>query len=383
MAQGYRFDTYDEVYRPAPDADGKRRLDGPAIYAAEHSDTAFLTNRFLQQIPAYAGRGWFAHLTYIRPHPPLVAPEPYNRMYDPTKLPPPARLGTPDHEAALHPFFGPALEATKAADFVEGFAYLVADDQTVGTLRAVYLGLATEVDHHIGRVVKFLHNSGQHDNTLLVLTADHGEMLGDRHAWGKHTVYDAAFRVPLVVRVPGNVEQAGRVIREPTESVDIMPTILEWIGQEIPNSVDGRSLLPMLHGATPLDWRQFSYSELDFADPLKPTAWQRTLGTGPSDSNLAILRDDRFTLVEFAADLPPLLFDREGQGEFADVAGDANHAADLARLCRAMLRHRTHAECRPYPVPGQDHAGRPPPCAPSLNRSISTARRGPTRCRTH
>jgi len=339
-AQGYAFDRYEDVYVPVSPTGATPRIDDPALYRAEDSDTAFLTDRFLATMPGYDDQSWFAHLTYIRPHPPLVAPAPYNRMYDPATLPLPARLADRDAEAAVHPFCAPAMENASAASFVVGFPDLEATDETIQSLRALYLGLATEVDAHIGRVISFLKDSGQYDDTLLIVTADHGEMLGDRHCWGKSTFYRAAYHVPLIIRQPGNGGQAGAKVTAITESVDIAPTVLDWVGQERPNAMDGKSLLPLLAGEVPQDWRTYSYSELDVADPIAPTHWETALGTGPSDSGLAILRDARFTLVEFAADLPPVLFDHQGQGEFANVADHPEYQADLARLTRTLLRHR-------------------------------------------
>lgn len=90
----------------------------------------------------------------------------------------------------------------------------------------------------------------------------------------------------------------------------------------------------------PQDWRRYTFSELDFSDPLAPTPWQQALGTGSSDSSLGILRDERFTLVEFAADLPPILFDHHARGEMENVADKREHRDDLSRLTREMLRHR-------------------------------------------
>lgn len=339
-SRGYRFDDYFDVFKPVAPDGGTPALNDPALYRAEDSDTAFLTDRFLATMPAYAdeGDGWFAHLTYLRPHPPLVAPAPYNRMYDPAALPLPTRLETPEAEDALHPFFAPARANSTAAGFVEGFPDLEPTDEVVRTLRSIYLGLATEVDHHIGRVVQFLKDSGQYDNTLLIVTADHGEMLGDRHSWGKMSVYDAAYHTSLIIRMPGGAE--GAQVTAPTESIDIVPTILDWVGQPAHDAMNGRSLMPFLRDEFPADWRGYSFSELDFADPLSPTAWQRHLGTGLADSCLGILRDDRFTLVEFAADLPPLLFDGAGQGELENVADHPDHADTLVRMTREMLRHR-------------------------------------------
>jgi arylsulfatase A-like enzyme len=226
------------------------------------------------------------------------------------------------------------------ATFVHGFADLEATDETIQTLRAIYLGLATEVDTHIGRVVDFLKQSGQYDDTLLIVTADHGEMLGDRHCWGKSSFYDASYHVPLIIRQPGNTARAGAEVAAPTESIDIAPTILEWVGQEVPNAMDGRSLLPLLAGDAPDDWRRYTFSELDVADPIAPTHWEKALGVGPGDASLAVMRDDRFTLVEFAADLPPVLFDHHGKGEFENLGEHPDYQVDLARLTRTMLRHR-------------------------------------------
>lgn len=338
--KGYEFGGYENVYKPVSPEGREARIGDPAFYRAEDSDTAFLTDRFIDTIAGYHTENWFAHLTYIRPHWPLIAPEPYNRMYDPKALPMPTRAATPEEAAALHPFMGPAqLKETPATPFF-GFPGFEVNDAVTQGARAVYLGLATEVDHHIGRVVKYLKESGQYESTLLIVTADHGELLGDHHAWGKMSVFDAAYRIPLIVRLPENAAQAGARIDAPTESIDIVPTILDWIGQAIPNSVDGRSLLPLLRGSVPSDWRDYSFSEFDFADLKKPTVWQQALGTGASESCLGILRDGRFTLVEFACDLPPILFDHAQNGEFENVADNPDYASDMLRLTRMMLRHR-------------------------------------------
>lgn len=338
--EGYSFDTYADVYKPVSPNGRAPKINDPAMYRAEDSDTAFLTDRFLATMPAYSDQSWFAHLTYIRPHPPLVAPAPYNDMYEPAKLPLPARHPDPADETAVHPFFGPTLAQKTPAGNVVGFPDLAPTDKTVQTLRALYFGLITEVDHHVGRVLDFLRETDQYDNTLIIVTADHGEMLGDRHCWSKFTVHDAAYHTPLIIRQPDNAARAGNVVTAPVETIDITPTILDWVGQEVPNSMDGHSLLPLLAGTLPPDWRSYSFSELDFAEPENPTLWERTLGTGPSDSTLSILRDEAFTLVEFAADLPPILFDHNAGGEAVNVAALPEYQNDLARLGRQMLRHR-------------------------------------------
>ncbi|MGO4909842.1 sulfatase-like hydrolase/transferase [Pseudorhodobacter sp. W20_MBD10_FR17] len=332
LAKGYDVPPYPDIFRP-----NGPRLDDAALYCAEDSDTAFLTDQFLRGL---LGRpaGWFAHLTYIRPHPPLVAPAPYNRMVDPSTLPPPVAMGDQAAEQARHPFIGCSHARVPIASVVEGFADLQPTPENVDTLRAVYLGLAAEVDHHIGRVIAALKTAGIYDDTLLVVTADHGEMLGDHHAWGKQTFYDAAYHTPLIIRDPH--WPRGRVVELPTESIDIAPTILEWLGQAVPDTMDGRSLLPFLRGETPAEWRDYSFSELDFGDPVTPTSTQITLGLRTEEANFCILRGAQHTLVHFNAGLAPVLFDHAGAGEMRDIASEAAAQPVLLAMTRALLNHR-------------------------------------------
>jgi arylsulfatase A-like enzyme len=327
-AKGYTLPPYSEFYAPQ----GKDPTD-PAFYEAEDSDTAFLTDCALRDL-AVREQGWFAHITFIRPHPPLVAPAPYNRMYDPASLPQPANT------QSTHPFLEAVRDTKTARSCVQGLPDLKDDDLTVAKLRSVYLGLATEVDHHIGRLVGFLKESGQYDDTLLIVTADHGEMLGDHGTWGKTSYFDAAFHTPLIIRDPRHTAQHGASIDLPTESIDVMPTILDWIGLTSPDTVDGHSLCPILAGLKPDDWRALTFSELDFGDPLSPNVFQRHLGLDANQANLAILRSDSHNLVHFNGGLPPILFDRQDEGELRDLSQEAQSAPILLALTQTMLDHR-------------------------------------------
>jgi arylsulfatase A-like enzyme len=334
-AKGYDVPPYPQIFRPRGD-----RIDDPAFYAAEDSDTAFLTDRVISELRARP-RGWFAHVTFIRPHPPLVAPEPYNRMYDPANVPPPV-AGDLDH-----PFASAARAYYRADQTVVGFPQLPDTPETVATLRSIYLGLATEVDHQIGRLVAFLRDEGLYDDTLIVVTADHGEMLGDHGCWGKSTHFDAAFHTPLIIRDPAHARDFGREVSAFTESVDIAPTILDLIGRRAPDTMDGRSLTPFLRGETPADWRAASHSELDFGDPVEPTIFQEMLGLPSRDCHLAIRRTDRHTLVHFGGGLPQILYDHGAVGEARDVASSEGAQGILLEMTRQLLSHRMqHAEGR-------------------------------------
>jgi arylsulfatase A-like enzyme len=327
--QGYDVPPYPDLYRPIGDSP-----DSPALYAAEHSDTAFLTDRTLQEL-AQKPDGWFAHLTYIRPHPPFVAPAPYNAMYRAEDMPAPKQADDPD----WHPYVATARSNGSVASTVVGFPDLAASDETTRMIRALYFGLATEVDHHIGRLIDWLRDSGQYDNTLIVLTADHGEMLGDYGLWGKRSFHDASFHVPLIIRDPSATAR-GAVVTEPTESVDVTPTILDVLNAEIPDEMDGHSLTPFLRGQTPDGWRSFSYSELDFGDPLNPTPWQTDLNLPLDSANLAVLRKGDMRFVQFAGQLPSIIMDVSTGKESENLAEKPDQMQTRLDLMQDMLCHR-------------------------------------------
>jgi arylsulfatase A-like enzyme len=334
---GYDVPAGNDLYIPVGDSPN-----APALYSADHSDTAFLTDRMLEDLPT-RGDGWCAHVTFIRPHPPFVAPAPFNSLVDPAAMPAPAG-GDNAAFAAAHPFNAQAMTYRQARDMVCGFPDLAPSPQTTAMLRAVYMGLVAELDHHFGRIINHLKSRGQYEDTLIVVTSDHGEMLGDHGCWGKMNYLDAAFRVPLMIRVPGS--DPARV-SHPTESVDVMPTILDWLGQDSPDSVDGHSLLPLARGELAQGWRDYSVSELDFGDPVTPTVAQRELGLSSQECGVAILRTESHSLVHFNGGLAPLLFDYEGEGEARNIAGDSGADAIRLVMLERLLTHRMrHAEGR-------------------------------------
>ena len=323
--KGYDVPEGNALY--VPDGDG---IDAPARYRAEDSDTAFLTDRFLEHMSG-AAQGWCATLTYIRPHPPFVAPAPFNSLYDPSRIPPPQKT----EDNSLHPFVAALRAARPASGTVEGFPDLDDEPETVNRLRAIYLGLAAEVDHHVGRVIDWLKSSGQWDDTILVVTSDHGEMLGDFGLWGKGTFHAAAFHVPLLVRVPG---QSPRRIEQMTESIDVAPTLLDYIGVAIPDAMNGTSLRSLIE--TGQGGKAVTFSEHDFGDPVKGSSLQVALGLSARESSFAVLRTDTHSLVHFAGALPQIVFDMTSTGEARDVSALPSGEAICLDLSRKMLCHR-------------------------------------------
>jgi len=324
----------------------------PPIYRAEHSETAFLTDEFLAWLDGTGtttGHGtdgrdqttpWFAHLSYLRPHPPYRVAEPYHDRYDPAEVPFPVRAATRAEEGTQHRLAELAVDVVGAPD----------DDAEMRQIRATYYGLMSEVDDHVGRVLDRLDASGQADDTLIVLTADHGDQLGDHWLMDKLGYWDESYHVPMIVRDPraagspasaagstGSGSAVGRRIDDFTEHVDVMPTILEWLGLDVPAQCDGRSLMPFVAGdGAPDRWRREVHWQWDFRSPTTHLA-EDLLGITMDECTLVVIRDHRWKYVHMAG-MAPLLFDLEADPhQFVDRSADPACAPVVAEYAQKLL----------------------------------------------
>lgn len=341
-----------DVFRPRsgfekPDDRGFRYI--PTVYPAEHSEAAFLTDAFLKWLSVRRDSPWFAHFVFLRPHPPLIAPEPYNALVDPAAVSLPVRAASLAEEKRQHPMLAYELDRISVPggyDEHSPFDPVSASELEIRQMRATYYGLIAEVDYHLGRIIEHLKRTGEYDRTLIIVTSDHAEMLGEHHAWGKEVYFDGAFHLPLVIRDPRADADAARgtTVEVFTEAVDVMPTVLDWLGLEKPRACDGRSLLPLLRGDTPADWRNAIFFEHDFRTVATQKA-EVTLGITSDQCSYAVIRDDRFKYVHFAA-LPPLLFDLvEDPDETTNLAERPDMTPTVLHYAQRMLDWRlTHAE---------------------------------------
>jgi arylsulfatase A-like enzyme len=318
----------------------------PARIPADLSDSAFFTERALAYLKGRNGKPFFLHLGYYRPHPPFVASAPYHAMYNAADMPLPVRAASPEREAAQHPLLRWYLHNTHQKKFFQGAEGMASgmDEATVRQLRATYYSMMTEVDDRLGEVFAYLDEAGQWDDTMVMFTSDHGEQLGDHHLLGKVGYFDESFRIPLVVKDAGVNPRFGQVEAAFTESVDLMPTILQAVGGAVPRACDGASLLPLLHGPAPSGWRDALHYEYDFrsvhySDP------ESELGLSMDESSLCVIQDRDWKYVHFAA-LPPLLFDlRADPNQFRNLADDPAHADTVRRYAQRALSWRMrHAD---------------------------------------
>ena len=294
----------------------------PPPYASEETQSAFLAGELIRWMDEQEAP-WFAHLSFLRPHPPFVVPEPYNRLYPPQ--PPEAFHRAKDRaaEMALHPFVAYDLQRQRQAHFVHGASGAVADwsAEDIALIRAIYHGMVTETDAQLGRIFEALKQRGLWDNTIIIFTSDHAEMAGDHWSFGKGGFFDGSYHIPLVIRDPRHPEGHGGRIDHFTSAADIFPTLSEAWAVAPRNGLDGASLQPFLRGDTPDRWREAIFWEFDFRD-VAGGAQERHFGLASRACNLAVLRDAAFKYVHFNG-LPPLLFDlAKDPSETVDVAED-------------------------------------------------------------
>jgi len=354
-AKGYDFEGRHDVYKPKPGFDkpadrGHRFI--PTFFKSEDSDTTFMADRILDWLDDRKAEEWFLHCVFLRPHPPVITPEPYNAMYDPKDVPFPNRKATPEEEAAQHPHLKAMIGKMSKPNTYEEHNpnnLVTMSDLELRQMRACYYGMMNEVDDAVGRIIAHLKATGEYENTLIIFTCDHGEMGGDHYTWGKETYFDQSFAIPLIVHDPRREadKTRGTVVDSFTESVDLMPTILSWLGTEVPAQADGRSLLGFLTGDTPKAWREEAHMEIDFrSGPYGGIGAEKAFGLDSHDCQMAIIRGKRWKYVHFAA-LPPLLFDLENDpAEMNDLSKDPTHAGIMLEMAQKMLswrlRHQEH-----------------------------------------
>jgi arylsulfatase len=193
-------------------------------------------------------RPFFLWSSYQDPHPPFAPPMPWNKLYRGPSMPLPKR--PPDMEN-LWVWVNRVQNRYKYRD--AGI-----DDNLVRMIRAYYYATVSFIDYNVGRILSYLEDSGDLDNTLIVWTSDHGEYLGDYNCFGKRTFMKSAANVPLVVRYPERF-RAGCQVDAPVSLVDVMPTLLA--SSHIDGSqfdLDGIDLAAL---ATDPDMREIVYGQ--------------------------------------------------------------------------------------------------------------------------
>lgn len=295
----------------------------PANISEEDSETPWLTSQAIEFIDGHRdGRPWVCHLSYIKPHWPYIVPAPYNDMYGPEHVIPAKKRN--EERAGAHPVFAGFQDKLVGQSFSR--------DDVRETVIPAYMGLIKQCDDQMGRLFAHLEATGAMEETLIVLTSDHGDYLGDHWLGEKELFHDQSVRVPFIVYDPSEAADASRgtVCDEIVEMIDLTATFIDLQGARIPDEwVEGRSLLPLLRGETPDDWRDFAVSEYDYS----ATKVAKALDVAPKDARLFMIADKRWKFMHAEGGFRPMLFDLEADpDEYIDLGASPDHADIIAMM---------------------------------------------------
>ncbi len=312
-ADGYRYFAYSHAPRDDWDEghdyvnwltdrgrDLTTMLADPDKVPAEHHQTTWATNACIEFIDQERNGPWLLSVNPYYPHPPFDPPREYFDRFDPQSLP-----GPIFKESDL------ALQRRIADAGVDFQTYPEHPDSFDGkTVQAQYFAMIELVDDQLARLLAHIEASGQADNTLVIFTSDHGESMGDHGLLTKGCRFmEGMARVPLVICWPGQFAQGLRSDAL-VQLTDIAPTLLEIAGLEIPERMDGRSLLPILTGqADPDEFRE--YVRCEFRDAISME----------DGTHASMIADKRWKLV--------LYHGKDGLGELYDLANDPSEHENL------------------------------------------------------
>ena len=298
-----------------------------ANIAEEDSETPYLTGRAIEFIEQ-ARAPWCCHLSYIKPHWPYIVPAPYHDMYGPEHVLPPVRSEAEKRDA--HPILGAYMQSKVSQAFAR-------DDVREAVIPA-YMGLIKQADDQMGRLFKYLEDSGRMDDTLIVLTSDHGDFLGDHWLGEKTFFHDTSTNVPLIIYDPSDSANAtrGTTCDALVESIDLAPTFLEAAGgAKADHILEGESLLPILRGAATDTSRSAVICEVDFTTQSEAVM----LGATPDDALMTMIANKKWKMVHCEGDYRPILFDLENDPqELVDLGASPDHADVLAEMQSLLWR---------------------------------------------
>ena len=288
---------------------------GAAWEIADVDDGAYADGRIaaeaIQRLQAYQAseQSFFLAVGFTKPHLPFCAPRKYWDLYDRDSLPLPKYTQPPVNAP---PYAGKTLGELNQYKPIPQEPPLT--EATVRQLIHGYYAALSYMDAQLGRVLDELDRLNLRDNTIVVLWGDHGYHLGDHGSWTKHTNYEQANRIPIIIAAPG-ITQPGSQSMALVETVDLFPTVCELAGLELPDApqpLDGKSMVPILDG-TRSSVRDHAYHCFPKGGKLgrairteryRLVEWKPFRGNQPAEYELYDYQADPLETKNLAADQP-------------------------------------------------------------------------------
>ncbi len=278
----------------------------------EDSGTHWMAGQAASMIRKYAAEGkpWHIWVDYEEPHLPCRPSAPFSTMYDPADIEPWAGFGDEfRHKPYIHKQQTLSWD-TAALTWEEDFAPMVAR----------YMGVVSQLDQAIGRIIDALRETGQMEDTIIAFTSDHGDMCGSHQMLDKHYVlYDDTIRVPLMIRYPG---AAPRVCEQfVSNCLDLPYSFIEWLGIEQPDVLHGQML--------PLTEAEDAQARTEIV----------VTGNGQQFGlySTRALRDERYKYVWNLTDVDELYDLEVDPGEKINLIAEETHAGRIADMRRRLF----------------------------------------------
>ena len=281
---------------------------GRQLIPAEYTYESWLTDKCTDLIKKHKNDNFMITWSVGPPHAYWVVPDPFYSMYDPDKMP-------------LSPSWNDQPKAYQESQPAR-LGKFMGEKGVRETLRCYY-GQVSMVDWCIGRILSSLDEHDLAKDTLVVFLSDHGDMQSAHHMVDKAMpgYYEDIVRVPMLVRYPKTIKQ-GKIINTHAGSVDIMPTLLDYAGQPVPEGVQGVSLRPLLEGKA--------------SDDDRPAFCERGLDT-PSASRM--IRTRRWKYAIFGKQRRELFDLQNDPYEMTNLADDSSYSGVMAKLHKQLLLH--------------------------------------------
>lgn len=334
--------------------DGVFSRDFVASLPEAHSKPKFQADRAIDFIARQGHQPWILSVNVLEPHMPFTGPR--NDCYDPATLPvSPNFMVAPGADCLLR---------TRALAAIQGHrgtaSFNPAQEDSIRRCLANYWGLCSQVDHHFGRILEALERQGLYDDTLIVFTSDHGDQMGSHRLLGKGVMFEESARIPLTVKLPG--QRQGRVVTNPVSQVDLVPSILEAVGAEVPADLDGVSLLPSLRCGdepqrdVPLVWHvddghdNDNHLDRDNAE-LAALGSEEAILAALRGETRCLVTPDRWKLVWSMRDEVELYDLDHDPHELTNLGSASAHRGRVAELQARLLSWQA-AVGDPTPLPG-------------------------------
>ncbi|RTE53778.1 arylsulfatase [Arenibacter aquaticus] len=291
-------------------------------YNDELHPTAWTANQAIDFINDHASKDpFFLKVAFHRPHPPFDPPKRWLDFYKNREIPL-ADVGkwSEDKFGKFNSIPSPEQQLNAPRGNYS--------DSIVENARKGYYAAISFLDEQIGYILTALEKKGELENTLIVVSSDHGDMMGDHHLWRKSYPYEGSAAVPMIIRWPESIEltaDRGQVIKELVELRDVLPTFLDVAGVAVPSEMDGMSMIPLIEGNNK-GWRKVL--DLEHGQCY----WKENSWTG--------LTDERYKYIYYAVTGEEQLFDLlKDPKEKKNLANLSEYNKSLKRWRQKMIDH--------------------------------------------